>query len=224
MVQPLDQFGRRQVDEQHVIGTAENRVGHPLAHRNAGDLGNDIGQAFQMLDVECRPDVDAGGNQLFDILVALRMAAVLGVAVRQFVDDDDPRTAGERRVEIEFGKHTAAMVDIAARQYLQPFDERGGLAAPVGFHQTDDDVDAIGLQPTRPRQHRVGLADAGGCAEKNRELPLSPLPGQRQQCVRVRTAFRFAVGFRHSGSLAASLAASQASHSASPGIQSEVEF
>ncbi len=108
------------------------------------------------------------------------------------------------------------MVHIAPRQYLKPFDERGGLAAPMCFNQADDDIDAIGLQATRARQHRIGLADAGGCAEKNRQFSPSPLPGQRQQGIRIRAAFRFAIGFRHSVSLA--------SNSASPGIQSKVEF
>ncbi len=101
-IQPFDEFGRRQIDQQHVVGTAENRVGHTLAHRNTGDLGDDIGQAFQMLDVQRRPDVDAGGNQLLDILIALRMAARLGIAVRQFVDDDDLRAACKCCIQIEF--------------------------------------------------------------------------------------------------------------------------
>ena len=40
--------------------------------------------------------------QFLDILVALGMAAARRVGMGQFIDDDDARLAGQRRVEIEF--------------------------------------------------------------------------------------------------------------------------
>ena len=75
-------------------------VGHRLAHADAGDLRDDIVQAFDVLDVERGVDVDAGGDQFLDIHVALRMAAARRVGVREFVDQRELRPARQQRVEI----------------------------------------------------------------------------------------------------------------------------
>jgi hypothetical protein len=55
-----------------------------------------------MLDVERRPDIDAGGEQLLDVLPALGMTAVRSVGVSELVDDDELGLARQRRIEIEF--------------------------------------------------------------------------------------------------------------------------
>ena len=76
---------------------------------DAGDLGDDVVQAFDVLDVERRPDVDAGGEQLLDILPALRMPRAFGVGVGQLVDQDQLRLPRQRGVEIEFAQRHAAI-------------------------------------------------------------------------------------------------------------------
>ena len=54
-----------------------------------------------MLDVERGPDVDAGRQQLVDILPALGMAAAGNVGVGVFIDQQQFRPARQRGVEIE---------------------------------------------------------------------------------------------------------------------------
>ncbi len=55
-----------------------------------------------MLNVDGGEHVDAGIQQLFNILPAFGMARAGRVAVRQFVHQDQRRTARQRGIEIEF--------------------------------------------------------------------------------------------------------------------------
>ena len=56
----LEQFVGRKVDQHDLVGLVEHGVGHGLAHPHLGDLLHDVVEAFEMLDVERGPDVDAG--------------------------------------------------------------------------------------------------------------------------------------------------------------------
>ena len=71
LAQTLDQVVGRQIDEFDFIGLIENAVGDGFAYPDAGDPGDDIVQALDMLDVQRRVNADAGGDQLLDIEVAL---------------------------------------------------------------------------------------------------------------------------------------------------------
>ena len=85
-LQPLQQFVGRQVDHHHLVGLVEQPVGHGLPDADAGDAADDVVQALQVLHVHRRPDVDAGVEQLLDVLPALGVARARRVAVRQFVE------------------------------------------------------------------------------------------------------------------------------------------
>ena len=152
-----------------------------------------------MLDVHRRPDVDAGADQLLDVLVALRVAAFGRVGVRQFIDDDDAGPARERGVDVEFFEIVALIGDDAARQNLEPVEQRRRFGASVRLDDADDDVGAVGLEAAGARQHGVGLADAGRGAEKDGELAPRVLVGQRQKRVWIRPLlFTLAFEARHS--------------------------
>src|SRR5262249_34867919 len=84
--QALDQISRREVDDLDIIGLIEDTVGHGFAHAYPGDAGDDVVETLDMLNVERREDVDAGGDQLFDIEIALGMPASRRVGVGQLVD------------------------------------------------------------------------------------------------------------------------------------------
>ena len=90
-LQALDQVVGRQVDELDGIGAVEDGVGHRLAHAHARDLRHDVVQALDVLDIDGRIDVDAGIEQLLDILVALGMPAAGDVGMRELVDQDQVR-------------------------------------------------------------------------------------------------------------------------------------
>ena len=107
----------------------------------------------------------------------------------------------------------ALVVDRAARNDLEAFDEGLGLLAAMGLDDADDHVDAFGLAGPAGHQHFVGLADAGGRAEENLQPAARP-PARRFQAARPGTA---PVGFighawtqvriRHTEAAAASPAA-----------------
>ena len=95
--QPLEQLVGRKIDQHDLVGLVEHRVRHGLAHAHLGDLLDDVVEAFEMLDVERGPDVDAGRQQLVDVLPALRMAAAGHVGVGIFVDQQQARAGAPAR-------------------------------------------------------------------------------------------------------------------------------
>ena len=102
-----------------------------------------------MLHVDGRVDVDAGREQLLDILPALRMARAGMVAVRELVDDQQLGLARERAVEIELVQHDAAMLEAHRRQDFQAFEQRLGFGPAVQLDVADDDICAFGWRKRR---------------------------------------------------------------------------
>ena len=184
-VQPLNELVGREVDQNDVARLLQEPVRDGLAHDDAGNPRDDVGEALEMLDIERRPNIDSGREKLLDVLPALGMAAFRRVGVGEFVDDDQLGLARQRGVEIEFLDRAAAILDLAPRQDFQPLDQRAGFGAAVRFDEPDDDVDAFFFQAPRVLQHRVGLPDAGRCAEEHLQ-PARGFPAERrQQRVRV---------------------------------------
>ena len=126
----------RHVDHHHLVGLVEERVGHRLPDVDAGDAADDVVQALDVLHVERREDVDAGGQQLVDVLPALRMARARHVRVRELVDQDQRRTPRQRRIEIELRQRAVLVRDLRARQDLEALQQRLGLLAAVRLEQT----------------------------------------------------------------------------------------
>ena len=104
-LEALDQVVGRQVDELDGVGAVEDGVGHGLAHAHARDLRHDVVQALDVLDVDGGVDVDAGVQQLLDVLVALGMPAAGDVGVGELVDQDQarPPLAARRRCRTRSG-------------------------------------------------------------------------------------------------------------------------
>ena len=180
----LQQLVGRQVDEHDLVGVLEHVIGHGLAHPDAGDALQDVVEAFEMLDVERRPHVDAGGQQLLDVLPALRMAAAGDVGVRQLIEQQQARPARQRLVEIELAEDLVDVDDRLARDELEARKQRLRLAPPVRLDETDDDVAALRLRRVRRCQHGVRLADARRRAEKDLQPSASALLGDGEDCVR----------------------------------------
>ena len=69
---------------------------------------------------------------------------------------------------------------------LEPFQERFGLLAAVGFHDADDDVVAVLASGAGRFQHGVGLADPGSGADENPQLAGAAVlaPGGFEQSLR----------------------------------------
>ena len=71
--QPRQQVVRRQVDQLDFIGLVENAVRQGLALSHAGDLRDQVIETLEVLNIDGRPHVDAGIEQLLDVLPAFRM-------------------------------------------------------------------------------------------------------------------------------------------------------
>ena len=99
-----------------------------------------------MLDVDGGVDVDAGVEQLLDVLVAAFVASAGRVGVRQFVDQRDLRLARQQPVQVELGELQSLVFLRAPRHDLEPFEQGLRLGAAVRFHQADDHVHALAAQ------------------------------------------------------------------------------
>jgi len=118
-------------------------------------------------------------QQFLDVLPAFRMARARRIGVSQLIHQQQTRRTGERRVQVELVQRDAAQLDTPTRQHGQAREQRFGLAAPMRFDHTDDDIDAVLAQPARGRKHRIGLADTGRCAKvdaqpSRRDSPAAP--------------------------------------------------
>ena len=94
---------------------------HSFAHAHMGDLRDNVIEAFDVLDIDCRIDVDAVAHQLFDVEVAFRMTAAFGVGMCQLIDQDDLRMPGDDGIEIHFLEGLAPIFDALSPQPLYSF-------------------------------------------------------------------------------------------------------
>ena len=196
LLQALDQVVGREVDQLDGVGAVEHGIRHGLAHPHMRDLRDHVIEAFDVLDVDRRVDVDAVGQQLLDVEIALRMAAARRVGVREFVDERDLWTARNQRIEIHLLEDLVLVFQLPARNDFKAVQQRFGLRPAMGLDHADDDIDARLLPGVRALQHFIGLADARGGADKDLQ-PAGVVtfpPGGLQQRIRRRPLFRVAIG------------------------------
>ena len=91
--QAVEQRLGGEVDEHDLVGAAEHRVGDRLAHAHAAELGDLVVERLEVLDVDGGEHVDAGVEQVLDVLVALVVLEARRVGVRQLVDEAQLRAA-----------------------------------------------------------------------------------------------------------------------------------
>lgn len=197
--EPCNQVLGREVDQFHGVGPVEHGIGNRFAHANPRDLGDDVDQAFDVLDVDRGVDVDAGAQKFLDIEIPLRVAAAWRIGMGKLVDKRDLRPTREDGVDIHFLKPLPFVVDLLARHDLEAVQERLGLLPPMRLHDSHGDVVSILLSRARRFQHRICLADARRGADINPELapPAFLLPGRFKQGLGRRTLVDVTPIFRH---------------------------
>ena len=203
LLEPLDQIVRSQIDELDGVGAVEHRVRHGLAHPHMGDLGDDVVEALDMLNIDCRVDVDAAVEQFLDVEVALGMTTAGRVGVGEFVDQRDLRAAGDDGVEVHLLERLALVFEAPAGNDLEAVEQGLRLLAPMRFDDADDDIVAVLFPGARLLQHLVGLADAGSGADENLEPAGSALfpPGGLEQGFRRGSLVRIAPLIHHQESI-----------------------
>ena len=170
LAQAIHQLDGREVDQFQFIGPIEHGIRQCLTDDDAGDLRDDVIEAFDVLHVERGVDVDAGREQFVHVLPAFRVPKSVGVGVCQFIDEDEPRLPSQRRIEIEFAEHDAAVGDLFMRKLFETLEQRFRVVPAVRLDVPDHHVDPIGTRSLRGFEHRVGFADARRVAEENLEL------------------------------------------------------
>ena len=160
----------RLVDEVHLVGSPNQRVGNDLALRRPGDALDDVVERFEVLDVDRRDHVDARVEEQLDVLVALRCATPRDVGVGELVDETDTRRPLDDGVDVHLLELRTAIGQVPSRHHLEITDLLDGARPAVGLHHPDDDVGAALSATMSLLQHGVGLAHTRCRAEVDAEL------------------------------------------------------
>ena len=165
--QPEYEFFRFNVDKLHLVGLIKNVVRQALAYDNSGDGCHQIVETFKMLNIDGRPDGNTRPQNLFNILIALGVAAAVRVGVGQFVHQKNFRLARQRRIHIKFIKGDISVGNTEKRELFKTIKQCGCFRAGMGFDITGDDVYSLRLGRMRGLEHGGGLAHSGGIAEED---------------------------------------------------------
>ena len=153
------------VDQLDLVGGPDHPVGHRLLLGHAGDPLDHVVERLEVLEVDCRDDIDAGVEQVVDVLPALGVPRSRDVGVGQLVDQDQLGLAGQQPLEVHLLEGLAPVLDSPAGEDRQVPDLGVGLGTSVVLHPADHHVGAA--LPASPAlvEHGVGLADTG-CGPK----------------------------------------------------------
>ena len=168
--QAAEQLVGRHIDQDDFIGRIDHRVGHGFLHANAGDGTDGAVEAFQVLHIDRRPDINARVQQLLHVLPALGVARALDVAVRQFIDQQHVRLARQRRVQVKLLEAAAPVGNSAQRQLFKPGHQLGCFAAAMRFHHAQHDFAPGLVRALGGAEHGVGFADTGAGTKVNAQL------------------------------------------------------
>ncbi len=163
----------RLVDQLDLIRGPNDCVRDRLLLLDPRDLLDDIVHGLEVLDVDGRDHLDAGAQQLFDVLPALRVARSRDVRVRKLIDQCNLRIALQQRVDVHLFERRAAILDPLPGNDLEIAELRGRVHPPVRLDEAHDHVRAPGVTALALVEHREGLPDAGSGSEVDAELPAS---------------------------------------------------
>ena len=201
--EPLDQIVGGEINQLHGVGTIEHGVWHGFTHANMRDLRNHVIEAFDVLDVDGRVDVNAAAQKLFNVEIALWVTAAGRIGMGKFIDKHDLGTAGDNAVKVHLLKPLAFVFDTPARDDFEAFQKGFRFLAAMGLYNADDDVIAVLFSGAGLLQHLVGFADARRRAHEDPKLADATLlpPGRFKQGLRRGSGFRVAPLVCHQPSL-----------------------
>ena len=136
---------------------------------------DDVVQALEVLDVDGRDHVDAGREQLLDVLPAL-LVRLPGTFV--WASSSTSTTCGRRTriASTSISSSTAPPVlDLLAGHDFEVADLLRVVRPPVRLDEADDDVGAPLRPPPALVEHGEGLADAGDGAEVDAQACHAPI-------------------------------------------------
>ena len=123
-----------------------------------------------MLDVERCEYIDAGIQQFFDILPALRMTGTGRIGMRQFIHQDQRWLALQGRIQVELRQLLVAILHLFQRQQFEAVQHGGGFGAAVAFDHAGQHLAPFTMQFVGGAKHRVGFSNAGRCTKIDAQL------------------------------------------------------
>ena len=152
MRQPALERLWRHVDELQLVRAPNEGVGDGVRRRLARDPLDHVVQRLEVMDVDRRDHVDAGGEELLDVLPTMRVARPGGVRMSELVDHRDLRAASQDGVDVHLLGRCA--IGIApARRDLQTAGLRRHLLPAVSTKASTTSV-------PRPRRRRASSSIA----------------------------------------------------------------
>ncbi len=142
-----------------------------LPHARMRDTSDDVVQAFDMLDIDRRVDVDPGGEQLFDIEITLGVTALRRVRVGELIDQDETRPPRQDGVDVHLRQDAALVDDVPPRDDLKAGKEFLGLLAAMGLDDAHHHVHALAVLGLGGEQHFIRFADARRGAQEDFQPP-----------------------------------------------------
>ena len=152
----------REVDEDDLPG-ADELVRHRLDRARPSDARGVVPHRREVGHVGGGHHRQARVQQVGDLLPPTALAVCVGVS--QLVDQDDVRSGGHDRVEVELFELPVAVQDHPGRHDLEVPELGLGLAATMALDPADHDFLARLRPAPRLAEHGVGLAHAGGRAQ-----------------------------------------------------------
>jgi hypothetical protein len=143
LAQTLQQIVGREVDHLDGVGAVDDGVRHGFAHADAGDARDDVVEAFDVLNVQRGPDIDASRQQFLDIQVALGVATTWRIGVCQLVHQRQSGPARQQRIQIHLLQHAALVVDAAHRHRVESLDQGHGFGSAMRLDNADDHIGAL---------------------------------------------------------------------------------
>ena len=178
--QPVPQGLRRHVHELDLARGPDDRIGHTLPRRGAGDLRHHVGQGIQVADTDGGDHVDSRRQQVLDVLPSRAMARAGRVAVREIVDQRHRGAAGQHRAEVHLLGQRAPVGDFGGGHDLKTGQEAFGVRPAVRFRARHHHVGAVLRAPAALAEQRAGGAGPGCVAQVDPQPPTggrSPRPG-----------------------------------------------
>ena len=129
------------------VGRVENVVGNRFPDGDARDLSNHVVEAFDVLDVQRSPNVDARSQKIIYILPALGMTRTFSIGVGKFIQQEHVGASGQGGVHVELPQLHATVVDLLDGQGFQAGQEGQSIGTRMRFDVADDDLPALPREP-----------------------------------------------------------------------------
>ena len=160
---------RSEIHHHGFGGRKGNPVRNRLAHGDTGNGAHDGSDAFDVLNVERRHDVDFCGHEFLNVLVPLPVLGSRNIRMGQFVDQNHLRLSREDGVDVHLLENRSLVFDLFPRNRFDICKEFFDALAAVRFHDPDHHVLATALAADCLAEHAEGFAYSRSIAEEKLE-------------------------------------------------------